>query len=165
MIEGYLLLAVSIAAGTVKGYLGKKTSVYAENETDAVFLNSVRILICALISGVLACVGGNIANIASVEPGTIAVSAMNGASTAVFIVSWLLAVKTGAFILEAGYRKIRLDPSLLGLEEASVEIPTPFGKISCIMKKGEKIKLNVPKEITVEYKKIQINKKFGASLK
>ena len=99
MIEGYLLLAVSIAAGTVKGYLGKKTSVYAENETDAVFLNSVRILICALISGVLACVGGNIANIASVEPGTIAVSAMNGASTAVFIVSWLLAVKTGAFML------------------------------------------------------------------
>ena len=71
----------------------------------------------------------------------------------------------GIDILEAGYRKIRLDPSLLGLEAASVEIPTPFGKISCIMKKGEKIKLNVPKEITVEYKKIQINKKFGASLK
>lgn len=71
----------------------------------------------------------------------------------------------GIDILEAGYRKIRLAPSLLGLEAASVEIPTPFGKISCIMKKGEKIKLNVPKEITVEYKKIQINKKFGASLK
>lgn len=66
----------------------------------------------------------------------------------------------GIDILEAGYRKIHLDPSLLGLEAASVEIPTPFGKISCIMKKGEKIKLNVPKEITVEYKKIQINKKI-----
>lgn len=57
----------------------------------------------------------------------------------------------GIDILEAGYRKIRLAPSLLGLEAASVEIPTPFGKISCIMKKGEKIKLNVPQEITVEY--------------
>ena len=57
----------------------------------------------------------------------------------------------GIDILEAGYRKIRLDPSLLGLEAASVEIPTPFGKISCIMKKGEKIKLNVPQKITVEY--------------
>jgi hypothetical protein len=51
---------------------------------------------------------------------------------------------TGIEILEAGYKKIKLSPSLLGLERAKVEIPTPHGMIVCQMKEGEKAQITVP---------------------
>ena len=51
---------------------------------------------------------------------------------------------TGIEILKAGYKKIKLSPSLLGLERAKVEIPTPHGMIVCHMKEGEKAQITVP---------------------
>ena len=99
MLQGYLLLAVSIAAGVVKGFLGKKTSAYAEKDSDAVFLNTVRILLCVLIGAVLTVCGGNAAGFIRVSSGTLAVAAMCGVATSAFIVSWLLAVRTGAYML------------------------------------------------------------------
>lgn len=56
----------------------------------------------------------------------------------------------GLEILEPGYRKIRLNPSLLGLERARVEVPTPFGTVVCEMKRGEEVKISAPSEISVE---------------
>ncbi len=55
----------------------------------------------------------------------------------------------GLEIIEAGYKKIRLNPSLLGLENAHVEIPTPFGDIVIDMKKGEEAAVTVPAGIEV----------------
>ena len=43
---------------------------------------------------------------------------------------------TGLEILEPGFRKLRLNPSLMGLESAHAEIPTPFGTITVEMKSG-----------------------------
>lgn len=54
---------------------------------------------------------------------------------------------TGISILEAGYKKIKFAPSLLGLESASVEIPTPYGMITCVMKQGCETRFAVPGEI------------------
>ena len=51
---------------------------------------------------------------------------------------------SGLEILEPGYRKIRLDPSLLGLEHADVEIPTPFGMLQLHMEEGASPKISVP---------------------
>ena len=51
---------------------------------------------------------------------------------------------SGLEILEPGYRKIRLDPTLLGLEWADVEIPTPFGMIRMHMRKGASPEITVP---------------------
>lgn len=56
---------------------------------------------------------------------------------------------TGIEIVEAGYRKIRLDPSLLGLKEAYTEIPTPFGKIIIAQKNGELPVYSIPDGIEV----------------
>jgi len=55
----------------------------------------------------------------------------------------------GLEIVEAGYKKIRLNPSLLGLENAHVEIPTPFGDIVIDMKKGEDVAITLPEGIEV----------------
>ncbi len=54
---------------------------------------------------------------------------------------------SGLEILEPGFRRIGLSPSLLGLESAHVEIPTPYGPIVIDMAIGEKTKLRIPDAI------------------
>ena len=55
----------------------------------------------------------------------------------------------GFEIEEKGLTKITLSPSLLGLKNATVELPTKYGKITCIMKDGEEPLITHPDEITV----------------
>ena len=55
----------------------------------------------------------------------------------------------GLEILEPGYKKIRLKPSLLGLEHAHVEIPTPFGTITLEMKQNAEPIITAPYEIEI----------------
>lgn len=57
---------------------------------------------------------------------------------------------TGLEIIGPGYRRVRLSPSLLGLEQAQVQIPTPYGMIEVFMIKGEKYKISVPEGILLE---------------
>lgn len=54
---------------------------------------------------------------------------------------------SGLEILEPGFKKIRLDPSLLGLEQATVEIPTPYGMIVLNMAEGKETELSYPASI------------------
>ena len=56
---------------------------------------------------------------------------------------------SGLEILEPGYRKIRLAPSLLDLKWADIEIPTPYGTISLRLREDASPEINVPKEITL----------------
>ena len=51
---------------------------------------------------------------------------------------------SGLEILEPGFRKIRLDPSLLGLEWVHVEIPTPYGMLHLRMQEGDSPIVTVP---------------------
>ena len=56
---------------------------------------------------------------------------------------------TGIEVVEAGYKKIRLKPSLIGLKQARVEIPTPKGMIICEMEQGGEPKITVPDGIVL----------------
>ena len=56
----------------------------------------------------------------------------------------------GFEILDAGIRKIRLSPSLLGLDYAKVELLTPYGKVTCEQCQNKEPKLIYPKDIIVE---------------
>ena len=51
---------------------------------------------------------------------------------------------SGLEILEPGYGKIRLSPDLLGLENATVEIPTPYGMVKLTMEAGKNPVVSVP---------------------
>lgn len=55
----------------------------------------------------------------------------------------------GLKILEPGYKKISLSPSLLGLERAHVEVPTPYGMMVFELEKGKEIQMKIPQEIEV----------------
>lgn len=57
---------------------------------------------------------------------------------------------TGLEIIEPGFKKIKLNPNLLGLESAHVEIPTPYGEITVEPENGKEAKITVPEEITVQ---------------
>ena len=51
---------------------------------------------------------------------------------------------TGLTVIEPGFKKIAFSPSLLGLEEATVEMLTPYGKIICRLRKGNLPEITVP---------------------
>lgn len=55
----------------------------------------------------------------------------------------------GLEIVDPGYRKIRLSPSLLGLERAHVEVPTPLGLISVDLEAGKAPAIELPKGVEV----------------
>ena len=54
---------------------------------------------------------------------------------------------SGLEILEPGYRKIRLNPSLLGLDHAKVQIPTPCGMIELTLEAEKEPVVVVPNGI------------------
>jgi hypothetical protein len=55
---------------------------------------------------------------------------------------------SGLEILEAGYKKIKLNPQLYSFESAELEIPTPYGAIS-IKLDGNSVNVNAPEEIEI----------------
>ncbi len=59
---------------------------------------------------------------------------------------------TGLEINKAGLKEITLSPSLLGLSYANIEIPTPYGTVTCELKNDEKPVINCPEEIKVTLK-------------
>jgi hypothetical protein len=57
---------------------------------------------------------------------------------------------SGLEILEPGMSRIRLRPTLLGLDSATVEIPFPAGMLRIEMKQGKDPVLTLPDGVTVE---------------
>ena len=55
----------------------------------------------------------------------------------------------GLEILEPAYKKIRLAPTLLGLESAHIEVPTPHGILTCDLQAGKEPVIDLPKGITL----------------
>ena len=55
---------------------------------------------------------------------------------------------SGIEILEPGFKKIRINPNLYGLDYANIKIPTPYGVINCHITK-DKTEVDVPNKITV----------------
>ncbi len=56
---------------------------------------------------------------------------------------------TGLTLLEPGWKTISLSPSLLGLEEARTELPTPYGMLVVEQKKGREPVIALPDGITL----------------
>lgn len=95
---GYLFLSASVFSGAVKGYCGKKISGKTEGVRKSIFANIVRMLLCIVIGFIVIAMGGNFTKI--IPSGTLlAVSALSGISTAVFVVSWLISVRKSAYMM------------------------------------------------------------------
>ncbi len=56
---------------------------------------------------------------------------------------------TGMEILEPGMKKIRFNPSLIGLTHAEIQIPTPYGIINIKLCQGNDVIINAPQNIEI----------------
>lgn len=95
---GYLFLSVALICGSVKGYCGKKTSGIINSTKDAMTANLIRVVICAIIGFLMIAISNDLEFI--IPSGEILlISLLSGIATSVFIISWLISAKTGAYMM------------------------------------------------------------------
>lgn len=94
----YLYLSAALLAGAAKGYCGKRTSGRIRGWHDTMLANLVRMLLCIAIGFGMVVLGGDMKGLL---PGgkALLIYAISGISTSVFVVTWLVAVRTSAYVL------------------------------------------------------------------
>ena len=95
---GYLFLALALASGITKGYCGKRTSGAIVSNSDSMIMNLLRMILCIVIGTVLVVAQDGITALAP-STSLILISALSGIASAAFVVSWLLSVRTGAYMM------------------------------------------------------------------
>ena len=93
---GYLFLIISALLDGVKGCLSKPVSRHTTTLGDSLLINVSRTALCTLFALVFCLtVSGHAPD---GRNGMLGVTLLSGASTALFMVSWLMALRTGAFM-------------------------------------------------------------------
>ena len=95
---GYLFLSLALAAGITKGYCGKKTSGAIVSNSDSMIMNVLIMAACIIIGFMLLLIQNNLESLTPTLP-LILVSALSGIGSAFFVVSWLLSVRSGAYMM------------------------------------------------------------------
>lgn len=95
---GYLFLALALTAGVIKAYCGKKTSSFIVFSSDSMIMNLLRMSLCIAIGFFLVAVGDGIGGL-YVDATSLLSALLSGLSTAAFVVTWLLSVKSGAYMM------------------------------------------------------------------
>lgn len=95
---GYLFVALALLCGVIKGYCGKKSSGTLVHASDAMLVNTVRMAACIMIGFAILAFGGELTELAA-SPLLLLISAASGIATAAFVVSWLISVRRGAYMM------------------------------------------------------------------
>lgn len=95
---GYLFLSVALAAGITKGYCGKKTSFAIASNSDSMIMNVLRMLLCIVIGFGLIAFTERL-DVLRIDGNALLISALSGVASAAFVVSWLLSVRSGAYMM------------------------------------------------------------------
>lgn len=92
---GYIFLFITVLIGVSKGYCGKKTSEFINGITDGLILQSIRVILCVVIGGCLLLFSRD--NV-QIDKMVLFISFLNGLANASFLLSWLFAVRSGAYL-------------------------------------------------------------------
>lgn len=95
---GYLFLSLALAAGITKGYCGKKTSFAIASNSDSMIMNVLRMLLCIVI-GIGLILFTEKLDVMRVDGSVLLIAALSGIASAAFVVSWLLSVRSGAYMM------------------------------------------------------------------
>lgn len=95
---GYLFLSIALLTGAIKGYCGKKTSSAVTGVSGALLANFLRMLLCIVIGFAIICFQKDVSSL-KVSPGVLGISLLSGASLSAFVVTWLLSVRKGAYMM------------------------------------------------------------------
>lgn len=94
----YLYLAIALLSGATKGYCGKRTSGRITGWHNAIAANLLRMGLCILIGFGMVALGGQLGLLLP-SGKELMIYAISGISTAVFVVTWLVAVRSSAYVL------------------------------------------------------------------
>lgn len=95
---GYLLASLTGLTNVTKGYCGKKLSVYVNGYKDASIIYFIRMILCAAIGAVVA-MFQSASLFSGVGTQMLLICLLSGTATAVNLVCWITAVKSGAIVL------------------------------------------------------------------
>ena len=95
---GYLFLAISVFAGLIKAFCGKKISNYVESYNDAMLTNFVRMLLCIVIGFGIVIFSGDLSAL-SIDAKSFFIILLSGVSTSLFVIMWVICVKQGAYMM------------------------------------------------------------------
>ena len=95
---GYLFLSFALAAGITKGYCGKKTSFSIRSNSDSMIMNVLRMVICIAIGFLLMLIQSELSALRA-DSFMLLSAMLSGVASAAFVVSWLLSVRTGAYMM------------------------------------------------------------------
>ena len=109
---GYLFLAISILTAGFKGYYAKRTSQKIKDTADALSVTFLRMVFCAAIGFVLLLVTEGPRALA-VPAETLWIPLLYGVSITVNLTSWILAIRSSAFLLLDGFGALGLLVPLL----------------------------------------------------
>ena len=94
---GYLFLAIALAFGIIKVYCGKRTSSVASCIYNSMLVTTVRMVMCFLIGILIVLISG--ASPIITDTTAILIAFVSGVSIAAFTTTWLLAVRTNAYMI------------------------------------------------------------------
>ncbi len=95
---GYFSVFVALLAGSAKGFFGKRISGTVKTQRQSVLVNAVRMVICVLIS-LIALAPDAMRDGIYIDSAAWLWGAVSGIALSVFLVTWLLAIRRGAFML------------------------------------------------------------------
>ena len=95
---GYLFLSLALASGITKGYCGKKTSFAIASNSDSMIMNVLRMLLCIVIGFGLILFTERL-DVLRVDGSVLLIAMLSGVASAAFVVSWLLSVRSGAYMM------------------------------------------------------------------
>lgn len=110
---GYLFLAIALFAGATKGYCGKKTSGYVNEYKDAMLANAIRMVFCVLIGFGMTVIQSGIGSL-RVDMTSLMIAALSGVTSSIFVVSWLVSVKKGAYMMMDVFLMLGMIVPLIG---------------------------------------------------
>ncbi len=95
---GYLFASLAVVNGAIKGFCGKKTSSFTNHIGDALLFNAIRMAFCVVIGLLISLLSGGIDSL-MIHTDDIFSILTCGVFSSVFVVSWLILVKNGAYLM------------------------------------------------------------------
>ncbi len=93
----YLIIGITLFCLSLKGYCGKKTSCYAKDTADACLFNFLRMFFCIFVGAALVLAAG-VQDTLAVAPGMALICLFSAVANAMFMISWLFAVKKNSLV-------------------------------------------------------------------
>lgn len=90
-------MCIALLCGATKGYCGKRTSGYVTEFRDSMLINLIRMLLCILFGCAVLGFGAGFSALA-VDGRVLLMTAISGVTTSVFVITWLLSVRRGAYM-------------------------------------------------------------------